>query len=609
MAAPYYEKGGNKGFLASLLGPFERFFGVKSKDEPEHMSWDHKDVPKKIMETVKRSYNKMQPLRESCKEAEKQFIGEVRGLEEGAKKPIPLNKIYQMVRIYMRLLAPTNPQVIVSTEYKELKPFADKIRLAINRQMKELKINEIIYRSVLDAMFGYGVVKTGIAVGEDELTIDGESAEIGKPYSSNISMNNFVIDMEAENLDEVNFIGDRFRMPETYFKKFMKEENGDSKPSSEMSPEDRVTGAKYEEEDSIYAQSWYWEIYLPKQNIIMLFMDGKKEPLIVHKWQGPEKGPYQILGFDWAPNEVMPVPPTRVLMPLHNFINNLLRKLEQQAVRQKTLTIVDAGNETDVGTVNNASDGDAIGLMNSGAVAEASYGGPNPMNHNMSIWSIAEFDEQAGGLQGLAGTSPMSETFGQDKLLNDSANALIDAMRQTVTNFINEMIYSHAWYLWTEPIRSFEVVQYVKGTSYRKPVTITPEEREGDFLQYNFIIDPFSMQNESPQEKAGKITNLFMNIIMPSAELAQQAGYMPNVKGILKQVCELQGIPFNDMYIPIDLTMASESVGQVPAPSRLGGQPAVKQTTNTRVSRPGATREGNMNKIVNANAALLGKTK
>jgi len=100
-----------------------------------------------------------------------------------------------------------------------------------------------------------------------------------------------------------------------------------------------------------------------------------------------------------------------------------------------------------------------------------------------------------------------------------------------------------------------------------------------------------------------------MNIIMPSAELAQQAGYMPNVKGILKQVCELQGIPFNDMYIPIDLTMASESVGQVPAPSRLGGQPAVKQTTNTRVSRPGATREGNMNKIVNANAALLGKTK
>lgn len=599
-----WQKGEPKGLLASLLGGFEKFFGVKTKDEQDYMAWEHKDIPKKIMQSVHSAYKRMEPLRKASLEAEKQFIGQIQGMDEAAKKPIPLNKIYQMVRIWMRLLAPTNPQVIVSTEYQDLKPFADKMRLAINRQMKELRINEIIYRAVLDAMFGYGVVKTGLAEGEDTFEIDGNTAEVGKPYSANININNFVIDMEANSIDEINFIGDRFRMPEVWAKKFLEKEKASNKPSEEMRPEERVTG-KYEEKDDIYAEAWFWEIYLPKQNVLMLFLDGKQEPLMVSEWDGPERGPYQILGFDWAPNEVMPVPPTRALLPLHNFINNLLRKLERQAERQKTLTVVDRAADDDAESVRDAQDGDIIGLNNPGAATEISYGGPNPMNHNMAIWSVQEFDEHAGGLQVLSGTSPMSETFKQDQLLHSSANALIDAMRKSIIDFINEIIYSHAWYLWTEPIRSFEVVQTVPGTSFRKPVVITPEEREGDFLQYNFKVDVYSMQNTSPQEQAAKIVSLFQNIILPSAQLAQQAGYVPNVKNILQQICELQGVPFENMYIPLDM-VPQENAGQIPAPARLGGA-QFKQSVSTRVSRPGATREGQINKIMSANSALMGQ--
>ena len=301
----------------------------------------------------------------------------------------------------------------------------------------------------------------------------------------------------------------------------------------------------------------------------------------------------------------MPVPPARALLPLHNFINALLNKLESQARRQKSLTVVDRAADDDAETITKANDGDAIGLNNPAAAQEISYGGPNPMNHNMAIWSISEFDEHAGGLQGLSGTAPQSETYKQDQLLKDSANTLIDSMRKMILQTVNKIIYAHAWYIWTDPIRDYEVVLTIPGTDFNKPVTITPEEREGDFLQYNFELDLYSMENTSPREKAAKIINLFQNIIMPSAQIAQQAGYIPNVKSILQQICELQGIPFSDLYIPMDAVPQNDNLA-APPPERLS--PAFRQSVNTRVSRPGATKEGMNNKIMSANSALMGQS-
>ena len=598
-----------KSAINKLLGDVEKFFGFKPKNAPErkYMKWSGDEPPQKIMKAVIASYKRMQPLRSASQKAVKQFVGRIPGYENSAPRDVPVNKIYQMVRVYMRLLAPENPQALVTTNYPELRPFAETLRVKLNNHLREINIADTLTRAILDGMFGYGIVKSGLAEGTStDMLDDGSEVDAGEPLSAYVPLKIFVIDMTAENVSDISFIGDRYKRPLIWAKQLLGE-NVDSDTSQIMRGEQRISqDTESESDEELYKNVWFWDIYLPKQKKMLIFQDGKETPLVAYDWDGPDIGPYQILVFDWTPNEIMPVSPVQNLLPLHNFINGLLRKLERQANRQKTLTIVDRSADEDAQTVRDAGDGDIVGLINGpDAVGEQKFGGPDPVNHNLSIWSIQQFDDHAGGIPVLAGTQPMSETFKQDQLLHSSANVLIDAMRQKIMTFINKIIYTHAWYIWTDPIREINVIKKIPGTNIEVPVTVPPDVRDGDFLQYNFSIDPYSLQNRTPNERAQQIIALWNQIIMPSAGLIQQAGYMPNVREVMKQLCELQGIPFSDLFIPMDLTAAKnvEQPGKVPLPESMA-RIYRSETVNTRVSRPGTTQAGNVNKIVAANMAF-----
>jgi len=426
------------------------------------------------------------------------------------------------------------------------------------------------------------------------LRIDGVLYDPGEAFSRPVPLSHLVIDVGAPDIWQISYIGDRFKRPRSWVNK-MKE--GGCCTMAEMQPEPKVTGDKWDDDETaLYDECYVWEIFLPKQNLIVLFEDGNSKPLYVGEWDGPEAGPYQILGFDWVPDNVMPSAPAHGLLPLHNFVNNLTTKLERQAERQKTIVAYDRGAERDAEQVRDAKDGHVVGVSDISKMREVNFGGADPSNHNMVMWADGEFDIHAGGLAVLGGTEPMSGTVGQDQLLSDSANVQIDSMRRSVMKFVKQIIRAHAWYIWTDPIREIHVVKKVPGTNIEIPAKITPEEREGDFLDYNFEINPYSMREVTPQERSQALMGLVNNVIGPYAEMAMQQGKTLNIVGIADEIAELQGIK-TDLWIEADEEM-------IPT-NQLAEQNAPRlrrfETVNTRVSRPSNTRASRLQNMQNAN--------
>ena len=595
--------------ITKAFGDLTKIFGSK-EEVPTFLSGD--EVPKKLWEGVRWSYKQMDPYRQNMDHAVREYLGgwnaegtawRIRGGQ--ARKPVPLNKIQEAVSLYIRLLASGRPQVRIETEFTDLRPYAHTFGLALNRHLQDIEIESVIRDAVLNSMFFVGVVKTGVARGEekDHFEVDGERYDPGTIFSASIRPDNFVIDMTARSMREISYIGDRYRMPRAWAEELCRD---NKRASGEVGAEgmkrpERSSGVDDDEtsEHSFYAEIDCWDIYLPKQNLMCMFIEGDETPAYVYKWDGPEGGPYKVLGYDWVPGELLPVPPTSRLLPLHNFLNEITRKIERQASRQKSLIAVRRGSDEDAKTIRDASDGQVIALHDPSSAVPMMIGGADMGNHQVGMWADDTFDRLAGGIRVLSGTSPMTETATQDQMLHTSASEMINEMRRALIKFVRELSREHAWYLWTDPIRTISVNKVIEGTGISIPVKFSKEERKGKFIDYNFTINPYSLKDQTPEEKANKLLALWANVVMPNAEILMQSGYIPNVREFTRQVCELQGVPHEDMFMPMDPSMVEDSDGvEMRQPPRLRRF----ETVNTRISRSGTTDAGNRNQMLSAAA-------
>jgi hypothetical protein len=356
-------------------------------------------------------------------------------------------------------------------------------------------------------------------------------------------------------MSEIDFIGDRYRRSKAWIKSMKGGKNGnmgsETRNSADMKPTERPTGLEEQDDKRLYRQVWCWDIYLPKQKLVCLFVEGEEKPIQVYKWDGPKEGPYDLIGFDWAPDMVLPSPPVINLLPLHNVINVLTRKLERQAARQKTLTVYRAGGEDDASAIKKAMDGQTVALTDPESVRELKFGGPDPLNSNMEMQFENEFDTQAGGLQTLGGTEAMADTARQEMLMNRSASVQVQKMQEEVFKSLDVLIRKHAWYIWTDNLRSYDAIKSDTTGKYRWKISIDPEVREGDFLDYNFKINPYSLKERTPEQEAQALIGLWNTVIIPNMPLYQASRQMPNAVEYTNRVMELMDIKSFDVFVPM----------------------------------------------------------
>jgi len=308
------------------------------------------------------------------------------------------------------------------------------------------------------------------------------------------------------------------------------------------------------------------------------------EYLNTFDYDGPENGPYDLLRFTPVRGNIMPLPPVALWKDFHDLANSLMRKLARQANRQKTITAIRPGAESDGRNTIEANDGDMIKMNDTKNVATINFPGIEPSSlalllqvKNMASWMW-------GNLDALGGLSPQAETLGQDRLLTASASQRLIRMQNTVTDFAIGVIRDLGQYLYTDPFIVSPQTKRYDNITVRIPWT--PEDREADYTQYNMELEPYSLQYRSPSERLETIRQTIHQLVMPfAAQLAAQ-GIFIDFEALFKIIGEYAHLPeLKELLIYTNPRHAEE--GPVQAM-----QSPVTSRTNTRINRPGATSQG-----------------
>jgi hypothetical protein len=560
------------------------------------------DLLKRLYGAVEWSDKKLDIFRKQRMDRLRMMLGAHHG-ENAAEDNVPLPLIELYVNIYARQLSSSAPQFLATSTHEELKTSAADLELALNHLVRnEINLSDTLRRWVVDALLGVGILKVGLAWSPNSEQESGPLHDPGQPFVDNILFEDLVLDLRAKRWEQIQYIGDRYTAPledvlaNDEFNAVTRKKLGSFISARDLGREGETDSKVIErgrltmdDEGEFIRQVELMDIWLPRFGLLVTLPAEhvSAEPLRVVEWDGPEHGPYHVLGFEEVPGNLLPLPPTALVQDMHDLSNRLFNKLSRQAERQKTVIGVQPAGDQDGQRVLEAGDGDMIPMLDPKNVAEINYGGPNQELFGYVVQLRQLFSYFSGNLDALGGLDAQSETVGQDRLLAGAASQRMREMQDRMVAATRKLGEDICFYLWSDPLIELPMVKRIEGTDISIPVLYTPERREGDFLQYNIDIEPYSMTSQSPSEKGSALTNLMMQVIVPLAPMMQQAGIIPNIENFLKLVAKYGNMPeVTDLVTFAEGEMNPQSGPTVPR------NPAQTTRTNVRVNRSAGTMAG-----------------
>jgi len=510
----------------------------------------------RLLKAIENSTRVLRPFREVRKKLVKDFVGSMYGSSgDSGRQDIIMNLMYQTAETYTMSLAANRPRVLVTAQHTDVTWFAHSFQLGINNLIKEIRLEDTLRKAVMDSFFSMGIVKVYTAdAGLVEL--EGEDAWVdpGKPFAENISLDDFCYDTTASEWRKSSFALNKYRISRekvlndgAYNKKVAEELDvvsqypGWNADSGEVPIREMLKSET--QEAGIEPMIDLMDVWLPKDKLVVTLPVGKNtEPLRVVEWEGPENGPFHTLSLTCeVPDNIMPVSPAMNLKPLHDLINGLLRKQRRQAQRQKDIPFYQAGHQDDARRIEGASDGEWTRVDNPDSVNVMKMGGVDPQNQAFSHSMKDTYDRMAGNLQMMAGLGPQSDTLGQDKLIHGAVTKREANMQYRVVDFTSRICRDLGSLLWHDQV--LEIPQDFETSGIKVRADWTPEVREGDFIDYNFEIEPFSMMYKSPSERMQGISSFVTQIALPMEGMMQQYGGTIDIQELVEMYAELMDMP------------------------------------------------------------------
>ena len=97
------------------------------------------------------------------------------------------------------------------------------------------------------------------------------------------------------------------------------------------------------------------------------------------------------------------------------------------------------------------------------------------------------------------------------------ANSLMDELADKFTGFLQRVTTDLAWYVYSDPQGTRNLVKRLEGTDLEIPVEWGPERRSRPFFLFEFEVDPFSIHNRTPAARL----KMIMDLIPRAAQIAQ----------------------------------------------------------------------------------------
>ena len=558
----------------------------------------------RLHSAIDHSRDAAEPFRRNRKRMMKEFVGSHYN-DNGASHEVLVNLLAMTADVYTIGLAAGSPCVSITTPHRELWPFAYQWQQAINSFVKEIRFAETHQQIVLDAFFSFGIAKIYQAEWEPIQFDEDIWADPGRPYIGRISPDDFGMDMTVKEIRRCRFMWDEYRVS---WEAVQTSEDFDRSVINEMNPTSKwersdeqvhdITSGSVTDDDDYEPMVDLMDVYLPELHKVAVFpRHGKGRPLKVLD-VGPEGGPFEMLTFADVPDNVMPSSPAQNLMPLHLLYNGLMRKQSRQAKRQKTNPVYRPAGAEDAKRMQRHGDGEWIKVNNPNDVSVVNQGGVDQGNLAFSMGVYDLFDRAAGNLTAMAGLGAQTGTVGQEELIHSAVSRKEAKMQDRDQSFVAKCMSRLGHLMWADKFLNIPMSEEVEPhTGVYADTSWTPEQREGDFFQYNFDVEPYSMHYEPPYAKTQRMERLiaaFQNLY----PLIQEAGGTLDVQELFKQYGELLRFPQADQLITFNAPTSVER----PGPQGVNqGMPAETTRNYVRHNVPtGGTQESRSNVLQQA---------
>lgn len=545
---------------------------------------------KALQQAIEPCSEQLKPFREELKNALDSYTGPHYGGKGGADRPI--NMLQLSVESLLQQLSSRAPQVLCTTHNPNLKSSAIELELALNLALKKMNFEKEHRLWVLSAIFLVGIMEVGLDI-VDMPEVDGEPLPMTDVFCEAIMFEDFVFDTTAKKFDRRNasFWGHKYLMPyeaaqndksfnEEARKNLKAMENqGKRDDSSSLSNQGESNGEPFTKMCEL------WQIFVPKENEVVTFsVDGGDIPLKVVKWMGPKHGPYHMVGFNPVLNNIMPLSPVANWIDLDDLENKLYTKLGKQASRQKTIGVTDLQGAQDGQNIMKTNDGDVIMVGNPNAFKEASFGGVNQqtLGFALNVKTMADF--VMGNLSAQMGLGASANTLGQEQMIKQSQNIRVGSMQGVLLTSTQAILRDIAFYLHNHPTIEYEMTREVTGTDIKLPIKWPRRDdgygnemdvRKGGIEDYGIDIEPYSMTEVSPGQRAQLLRQIWQEDIVPAVQL----GVVPDIYVYFDKLAKYYDLPeLRDIVKMSQEVMAPQERSQEGLPQ--SGKPNGQYTRN-----------------------------
>jgi len=462
--------------------------------------------------------------------------------------PTAVNMLEMAKSTYTRQMVASNPKALVSSPHLQLRSSAVQMEQAVNQLFELMDFESTLYGYVDDSIIQMGILKVGIT-DFDADGVYGTRHRAGRPYAETIDFDDWVMDMNARRYEQVQYAGHRFRVPWAYVMESSLYSNKENlvpsyyrRYNEEGDERVEVLSRGFEgDPEDLFDMVELWEVWIPWANkIVTLVSDGSRtsEPrmLRVEDWTGPIHGPFHLLKYNDVPNNIMPVSPCSLLMDLHKIGNRLFSKLARQADRQKTILGAQGTAMDDAERIVKSDDGDTMRMDNPDKTREFRFGGADEANLIFFTHVKELFNYYGGNLELLGGLGPQADTATQEKMLAAGAGKRISHMQARFLTSVTRVVKDLIWWMWNDPQINIPYTFRVPNTEYERPATWDREVQRGEYLSYNYQIEPYSMAHRTPEMRAEQIMQLYERLLIPLAPLAAEQGVTPDIAETLRTI-------------------------------------------------------------------------
>uniref|UniRef100_A0A6M3KU80 Uncharacterized protein n=1 Tax=viral metagenome TaxID=1070528 RepID=A0A6M3KU80_9ZZZZ len=509
---------------------------------------------RKLSLAVKAGFDRLKTYRRARAMFIKTYVPQYYSKMSGITGELPINLIFNAIRVTIPNIIMKNPLNKVVTEIIPYKRYAETLSLGLDFNQKKMKLKNILRAGTVDTFFGMGIYKTGISQSGQVLNEDNRFIDPGQLYTDIVDLDNFTMDPTCFRREEATFLGDRIRVP----RQILLDMDGVNHDLVLQLPKYNVqtgsdkgihtlTQTQLQSIDVQNLQDFVYvvEIFVPKANAVAIIPDPYvktfDEFLSIKDFYGPDDGPYTFETLTpVVPNNPLPIAPVGVWYDLADAANRMFKKIMDQADRQRDVVVFDPAQSDTAQDILDADDGEYIAAQDPKAVNVLSLGGQRKENEGMMNQLQLWFNYMSGNPDQMAGLKSDANTATQADILYSNANIGIEDTKQIIYDTAADISSKQAWYMHNDPLLRQILCKRNPGDE-QEQIILTPEQQEGDWLDYSFEIVPKSMAILNPQIRSKRLIEFATNLLPAAASTAMlmlQMGVPFNLQGYITMMAE-----------------------------------------------------------------------